>query len=385
MSDSRRAPSVVHVCTDFWPSTGGIQQFVRDLATRSVRAGTQVTVLCYNRAKGVDAILPAAETLEGVSIRRVPFADLTYYKPAMLPLSVLNAHDVIHVHGVGAPLDFVALTKWVHKRAIVVSTHGGIFHTAALAPLKRIYFRQVVRRIMRHVDVVAACSKSDARLFSTITDRVVLIENAVAIDRHLALPAEQKVPGRCLYVGRLADNKGLDSLLRAAAVARRSGARLTLRLVGPDVDGKRSSLEALAQSLGIAADVAFLGEVGEEALLREYAGAETFVSASRYEGFGLAAIEAKAAGCRLLLHTNEAFRAMFESDAGATLVDFADEEIAGRTWAELVRFPMGADVRTARSGVEVFSWESKISEWLALYGSLASGDRSLPDCVGAPE
>src|ERR1700678_239992 len=227
-----RPLSVVHICTDFWPSTGGIQQFVRDLATRSASAGFRVTVLCFNRAKGCSGKLPAADLMEGVAIRRIPFIDLRYYKPAVIPLALLESHDLIHVHGIGAPLDYVALTKGVHKRPIIVSTHGGIFHTAALKGLKHFYFNTIVRGVMRRVDMVAACSSGDATLFSTVAPRVTLLENAVAVQPYLALSAAAKQRGRCLYVGRLGENKGIGLLLRAAAAAAELGATFSLLLVG---------------------------------------------------------------------------------------------------------------------------------------------------------
>jgi alpha-1,3-mannosyltransferase len=365
--------SVVHICTDFWPSKGGIQQFVRELAARSATAGVRVTVLCFDRVKGFPGRLPVEDHMDGFDVRRIPFLDFTYYKPAAIPLSVLKSHDLVHVHGIGAPLDFVALTRWLHKRPIIVSTHGGIFHTPALAGVKQLYFRNVARRALRRVDVVAACSKSDATLFATVTPRVQLLENAVAVQPFLALRMDDKQRGRCLYVGRLSDNKGIDLLLRVAAVANAHVGNFALRLVGPDVEHKRARYESLAGTLGISERVEFVGEVSHEALLQEYRRAEMFVSASQYEGFGLAAVEAKAAGCKLLLHDNEAFRHAFGLDSAATLVDFRHTDTAARALATLLHTRANDDLDAKRSDVRKYSWESKMLEWSDLYERVRSG------------
>jgi alpha-1,3-mannosyltransferase len=371
--------SVLHVCTDFWPSTGGIQQFVYNLAERSASLGVRVTVLCFNRIKGFSGTLRGNESIGPIAVKRVPFIDLVFYKPTAIPMSALRSHDVIHVHGIGAPLDYIALMKWVHKRPIVVSTHGGIFHTPAAAGLKHLYFYHVLPFIMRQVDVVAACSRSDAALFRAVSDRVVLLENAVAIQPYLALTGSSRQRGRCLYVGRFSDNKGIDLLLRAAAVARSQGAQFSLRLVGPDVEGKRGRYEAFATSLGLAECVTFVGGLSHELLLQEYDLAETFVSASKYEGFGLAAIEAKAAGCRLLLQDNEAFRSLFESDAAATLVNFGDSDLAGTVFSRLLNSEPYTALEEGRRLTEAYSWDRKILEWSALYCGLAGCSAQVPD------
>jgi alpha-1,3-mannosyltransferase len=291
----------------------------------------------------------------------------------MYPLSYLRSHDLIHVHGIGAALDFVARLKWLHRRPIVLSTHGGIFHTAKLSGLKRVYFRNVVPSALRHVDVVAACSRSDQSLFATVSSRVVLLENAVDVRPYLQLDAAARQPGRLLYVGRLAENKGIQNLLRAAAHARHRGAEFQLRMIGPDVDNSRSTYERQAHQLGLADYVHFGGRVSQEELLREYAAASIFASASSYEGFGLSALEAKAAGCRLLLNRNDAFRCIFESDPAAVLVDFEDAPAAGAALVDLLQRPYDEALHSARREASFYSWERKMSEWELLYRQLVTG------------
>lgn len=357
--------SVLHICTDFWPSTGGIENFVLSLARHSNAAGLHASVLCFDRIGG--RVLAAQDTIEGVSVTRIPYIDLKFYKPTRLPLSLLRSHDIVHVHGVGAPLDYAVITKLFHRRPIIVSTHGGIFHTKTLLPLKKLYFFGIARAVLKGVDSVVACSSSDELLFQRISDRVVLIENAAEIDEHLRLPLAQKIPARCLYVGRLSQNKGVPLLLRAFAEAKKKGAQFCLRLVGPDREGKAKEYSALAESLGIGHEVCFVGEVADAELLAEYAQAENFVSASTYEGFGLSALEARAAGCRLIVQANEAFTSLFRGDSGTHLVDYSKLESASAIIHELLATrPSGKDAHE-RLELARYSWGVKILEWRAMY------------------
>jgi len=359
--------SVLHICTDFAPSTGGIERFVLELATRSREVGLETSVLCLDRVRGLRGRLPRHECIGSLPITRVPFLDLVYYKPCWLPLSVLRQADILHVHGIGAQLDFAVATRWLHRRPIVVSTHGGIFHTTQLALIKRLWFHGVQRLVLAGVSAVVAGSQNDQALFEGISRRVVLIENAVDVAPFLALSSSNKVPGRCLCVGRLSANKGLPALLAAFGAAKRAGAEFTLHCVGPDPDGLRGEYERLAREAGIAAQVTFTGEVDQARLLQEYAAAPLFVSAARYEGFGLSAIEAKAAGCRLVLQANDAFQANFAGDPAATLTDFSSPARAGAALVAALAAGSADDMERGRATAERFSWSPRLRDWQALY------------------
>jgi alpha-1,3-mannosyltransferase len=350
-----------------------------ELAQRSAALGLRVTVVCFDRVAGVRGRLPARDGGAGFEIRRVPFWNFVYYKPTVIPVTLLAAHDVVHVHGIGAPLDYVAFTRFRHRRPIVVSTHGGIFHTTALSRLKRLYFDRLLPLSLSRVSAVAACSRSDEALFANVSKRVLLLENGCDIESLLAVGDERRVAGRCLYVGRFSENKRVDLLLHAAAVARRRAAHFELHLVGPDAEHKRAGYETLAASLGLSDCVKFLGGLSREALHEQFACADLFVSASRYEGFGLSAIEARAAGCRLLLQRNEAFASLFGEDHAAAFTEFARAEAAGTKWADVLTRARDPSILVTRQRTRAYSWETKTAEWLKLYRTVCGEGPHAPN------
>lgn len=98
-----------------------------------------------------------------------------------------------------------------------------------------------------------------------------------------------------LYVGRLSEEKGIDTLLDAFARVHETRPAATLRIVGTGaLDG---ALRARVRSLGLDGAVHFLGSLQDAPLSREYFGATCLVLPSHSEPWGLVVNEALSHGC----------------------------------------------------------------------------------------
>ncbi len=137
-----------------------------------------------------------------------------------------------------------------------------------------------------------------------VATRVIETENGIA---PASVPAESELewraietPARFMFLGRIdAYNKGLDVLLDAfSQVAARANALLTLQ--GPDW-GDRARLVKRAGGGVRAGKVRFLDPDYRESSPRLIAGHDVFCLTSRFEGFGLSALEAMLAGRVLLV------------------------------------------------------------------------------------
>jgi 1,2-diacylglycerol 3-alpha-glucosyltransferase len=104
-----------------------------------------------------------------------------------------------------------------------------------------------------------------------------------------------------LYVGRLAAEKNLESLIRSFAKARLAGTRSSLLLVG---DGPlRERLQSLTREAGLEGSVIFAGHKTTAEMLPYYAFAHAFVLPSCREPWGLVVNEAMAAGLPVVVST----------------------------------------------------------------------------------
>jgi alpha-1,3-mannosyltransferase len=341
-----------------------------DLARKSRALSITPSILTLNRREGDEPLLPWHDENDGIPIHRLRCLDMKYYRAVRLPLKELRDADVLHVHGLGAWLDFAVATKLAHRRPIVLSTHGGIFHTSRLSLLKNLYFHGWQWWNLKFVDQVVACSRVDEHSFAPLAPRMILLENGADVDE-LARPGmAEKDPRAMLFVGRLAANKAIDDLLRTCAALAERGQDFTMRIVGPDRNRARPALESLLRSLKIGDRVTFVGEVTPSQLIAEYARASLFVSASRSEGFGISVVEAMAAGCVPVVNNIPAFRDLLSGARDGVIVDFSDACGTAATIAGLFTQDLAARREAARERAWDFSWRQKAPKWKQIYADV---------------
>jgi glycosyltransferase involved in cell wall biosynthesis len=136
-----------------------------------------------------------------------------------------------------------------------------------------------------------------------------------------------------LCVARLAREKGIDVLLRAAAEA---AGELHVVLVGGGPD--RPALEEFAGSLGVRAT--FRGVLARDALVEQYAAADVFALLSRHEPWGVVVNEAAACGLPLVLSEHVgAHRDLLRAGENGFLVPPDDVGAAAAAFRTLARDP----------------------------------------------
>lgn len=121
-----------------------------------------------------------------------------------------------------------------------------------------------------------------------------------------------------LYIGRLVPEKGQSVLLEAVSKLARRGHTPRLTLAG---DGAiRPRLERLAEELGIASQVTFLGAVGQDDLHELYSSASIFCLPSFAEGVPVVLMEAMAMGVPVVTTRIAGIPELVEDGRGGLLV-----------------------------------------------------------------
>ena len=350
---------IVHVVRQFAPGVGGMEDYVRQLALQQRAAGMVVRILTLDRIfdQQQPARLPVREWIDRLEVVRLPWWGSKRYPIARGVLPALGDADLVHVHGVDFFCDFLAATRGLHRKRLVLSTHGGFFHTPFAARAKRLFFHLVTRRSLRGFAAIIPSSISDEAQFRAIrAEGLETVENGVDLDKFdgCADPHAHTM----IYFGRLAANKGLDRLVDWFAEVHRQDPSWRLILAGRPMGVEPDTLANQARLSGIG-DAVEIHPWPTDAELRTLIGrSSVYVCASDYEGFGIAAVEGMAAGLYPLLSEIPAFRRTLARAGYGTLTGFVpDREAVAQTLAGVEAGLRGApDAGQRRHRLAPFGW-----------------------------
>ena len=153
---------------------------------------------------------------------------------------------------------------------------------------------------LRHIVTVSRCSAVDiATDFGVLPGALHVVPNGVDTQLFRPLPLVARNPRQIIATASAdAPLKGLAVLLRAFKTLVEADPSRRLVLIARPKPG--GDTEALIKDLGLADHIRFVGDASHEDINRLYAESAVAVVPSLYEGFGLPAVEAMAAGVPLV-------------------------------------------------------------------------------------
>jgi mannosylfructose-phosphate synthase len=244
------------------------------------------------------------------------------------------------------------------------------------------------RRIYGAADLVIATTPQQAQLmqgpdYQVAPDRLIMIPPGYDDSRfypvsqatRTVIKADLGLDGPVvLALGRMARNKGYDLLLRAmpTVVERAPDVRVLLAAGSSEPsDGEReqiAGLHDLAEELGVADHIIFRDHIPDDALADHYRAADVFALSSRYEPFGMTAVESMACGTPSVITTEGGLWEMLRWGTEAIYADPLDPTAYGVAVATVLRYPRIAE-QLARSGSEAararFTWNGIAQQLLA--------------------
>lgn len=234
----------------------------------------------------------------GVSTIRIPIRshfDLVVVRRLAHELRRLRP-DVVHTHLVHADIFGQIAAVWAKTPVVISSRHND-------NPFRRGRLFGIMNRwLSKKTAAIIAISNA---LFRFVTEVEGFPQEKVHTIHYglspVEFPLEAGAMARSQYgiaadvpligmFGRLIEQKGVDVLLEAFAHVLNTHSIAKLIIVG---DGKlREALEGLAEQLGIMNSVLFTGWVANDQVKKLMLACDVVVMPSRWEGFGLVALEA---------------------------------------------------------------------------------------------
>jgi glycosyltransferase involved in cell wall biosynthesis len=204
--------------------------------------------------------------------------------------------DILHAH-LYFPTLTVALSRWLKLwRGVTAATfhnlaYGGANHESMRLNIKRLLGRFL---IPRSIDLPQCVSQAVADHYTAAygLEKISKVYNPIDLELIKGISGERG--DAVVLPGRLVHEKGHHDLISAIALMPKPHPPVIFVGGGP----MREALEVDARESGV--EIKFLGVMPHERALQTVATAGVVVIPSRFEGFGLAALEALALGCPVI-------------------------------------------------------------------------------------
>jgi len=295
---------------------GGGERHFADLVNALAQRGHDVFA-ALSPASPVRAML---SSLRPQNIVELPMRNSLNLATAIKLSRLVRAQEVeiVHAH-VARDYPLAALATGRSNARLVLTRH-------VLFALNRIH-RLTLRRTLRVIAVSQAVAES---LYSQgVFDRqkVVTIHNGIDFAKFENVGVRRADPQRLRVgaAGHLAPIKGHEDFVRAAALIVQKHSDIEFVIAGEDKSPSRENrfaLEKLIQELRLDENVSLVGWVDD--MPKFLSTLDLFVSAARVEPFGLAIVEAMAAGVPVLATASAGAREIIDDQTSGRLVPIAD-------------------------------------------------------------
>ena len=365
---------ILSITPTYFPEVGGIESFVRELATRISRGGTQVDVAHVSANHAAFLV----SEMDGLKVYRVPVTGnrLVGYARGLGRLAA--DYDLLHVHDPHLMMLTTNVLLQCRNVPAVLSTLGGFRHTSQHQAFKWLHERFLMRRLLRHYRKILACSDSDMNYFATFSDNIAKNEPGINFAKFQSgRTTGTPDPTRWIYWGRWSRNKRIDAVIDTVAMARDNGIAIDLLIAGPDFDRLGASLQARIDALHLGDSVKMRPYIEDSALMQELQQRAVFITGSEYEGFGIGIVEAMAAGKIVVCRDIKPINGFVDKSETGYFLDFDNGPKDLTTVREITSLdPARCEAMSsaAQRKAKRYDWESVALGFAEHYAKAVSGE-----------
>jgi len=376
----------------FYPHTGGTEKYVRDLSLELSKKGHEVTIISNNLPRKKKA--PKEEMIDGVKVIRLPAVELFPYLPVTWSFKkkLIEDMDIVHTHG--PAFSFTRSVPKKHKATHILTFHcDTIMFDKFMGLHVPRWFQKAyefvmdiyIRRIIRRADMIISTTETYASTSPVLKDfahKVVPIgihtDGIDGVIKKLGLTPDKKKDNQIIFLGRLAQNKGVDFLVKAMPKVLEKFPKTKLLICGEGEE--KSHLERLIKKFGIEKSIEWHGKLTFDQLVEYYYTSSVFVmsSISRLEAFGIVQLEAMACSTAVVCTDIPGPNAVMDKDKSGIIVKPRDPDSLADGLIKVLSDPEKAREmgRHGRQLVETkYNWDTIADQILAIYGEAAKAKK----------
>jgi len=300
---------IAHINMFFYPTIGGVEQVMYELASRQVKEGHEVHVFCCDSDKN-KRLKIKEEIYEGIHIHRFPYwfrlSLNTFFWPSLL-WKFKGDFDIIHSHVSGH--DYILFSGLIAKLKGIKHIHTThcpwtdiSFRPKILKPFLFINDLFLNKFTFKFIDRIISITPWELNILEKFSDKskITVIPNGVdkilfKKIKHNNFKKKYKIKEKnlVLFFGRLNPTKGPEKLALAARNITKKRKDIAFVWVGPD-EGKAKEVQELIKGYK---NMKYLGAIrGKEKVAEMYQSANVYVLPSYREGLPLTLFEAMASG-----------------------------------------------------------------------------------------
>lgn len=369
----------------FYPSLGGVEELVRQLAQEFRRRGLKPYIVTNRWPRD----LPEHEEIDGLPVYRFAMrspegslkARVSYeatHKGIVRDIVALvreRQTDILHIECIGFNAYYALEAKRALGLPLVATAQGEVTMDVNQIYQTSPFMNRVLQNLKQEADVFTGCSQ---KTLDDLRDHIggfprdngrAIFNGARLDDFEKGAPFEYSKP-YVLAIGRMVKQKGFDTLLHAFALALQKNDMAGHDLILAGAGDEREPLEALARELKLGERVVFPGRADHEMAVSLFKGCSFFVLPSRAdEGLPVVSVEAMAAGKAIVAtRVGGVPESVLDGETGL-LVPRDDANALAEKMALMAGDPEMRE-RMAQAGakrVSLFEWSTIADQYLEAY------------------
>lgn len=383
---------VLHLSWEFPPRIiGGIASHVFDLSRALTRQGIETHVVTcgfpgakeYENVDGVNIhrfeAYAAGDSFLGWALRMQKNLE----RKSCDLINSIEGIDVIHAHDWLSGVAGVGL-KHLYRKPLIMTMHSTEYG-------RRVGLHNDLQRCIHEIEGwlcyeawrVITCSyymrDHVSWCFNVPREKVCVVPNGVDVTKfnfsfnywevrnRFALASERIL----LFVGRLVPEKGLDILIKALPTVLRNGIPAKIVVVGEGP--QREEYQRLASDYGLSSRVFFAGHLDDWTLRALYHVADVAVFPSRFEPFGIVALEAMAARCPVVVSATGGLNEIVDHEGTGLKVSTDNPQALAQAITRIIR-DIGFKEWIVNNAYQKCLWNynwNKIAHWaIGLYNAV---------------